>query len=126
MSFRQLLARVLSLTFLMTAPATLVAAGTDIVATKGQPVVVASSWPKGVGDLVNDPSRTSGWNSWFAEWPNESADQETGFDAIGCVSDSIVIFKRARWAWMGDPRSEREQDRSCVFDRRPGGNRRMV
>ena len=29
------------------------------------------TWPAGVGALVNDPVRTSGWNSWFSEWPND-------------------------------------------------------
>lgn len=47
------------------------AGGTSIVATKGQPVQVSPNWPEGVGDLVNDASRTSGWNSWFSEWPND-------------------------------------------------------
>ncbi len=47
------------------------AGGTSIVATKGQPTSVSRNWPKGVGELVNDSSRTSGWNSWFSEWPND-------------------------------------------------------
>jgi hypothetical protein len=47
------------------------AGGTDIVASKGQPAYVSPSWPVGCGDLVNAPSRTSGWNSWFSEWPND-------------------------------------------------------
>jgi hypothetical protein len=45
--------------------------GTEIVATKGQPAHVSPSWPEGVGELVNAASRTSGWNSWFSEWPND-------------------------------------------------------
>jgi hypothetical protein len=45
--------------------------GTSIVATKGQPTTVSESWPGGVGELVNDASRTTGWNSWFSEWPND-------------------------------------------------------
>ena len=47
------------------------AGGTDTVATKGQRAQVSPSWPGGVGELVNDPCRTSGWNSWFSEWPND-------------------------------------------------------
>ena len=47
------------------------AGGTSIVATKGQTTHVSSSWPEGVGELVSDVSRTSGWNSWFSEWPND-------------------------------------------------------
>lgn len=45
--------------------------GTSIVATKGQPAHESPDWPKGVGELVNDASRTSGWNSWFSQWPND-------------------------------------------------------
>lgn len=47
------------------------AGGTSIVATKGGPAHVSAGWPEGVGELVNDPARTSGWNSWFTEWPND-------------------------------------------------------
>jgi hypothetical protein len=47
------------------------AGGTRIVATKGQPALVSPNWPEGAGALVNDASRTSGWNSWFSEWPND-------------------------------------------------------
>ncbi|MFK7910286.1 MAG: hypothetical protein AB8F34_06745, partial [Akkermansiaceae bacterium] len=44
---------------------------TSVVATKGKPAFVSDSWPKGVGALVNDPSRTWGLNPWFSEWPND-------------------------------------------------------
>lgn len=49
----------------------LAAGGTSIVATKGQPAHVSPNWPEGADKLVNDASRTSGWNSWFSEWPND-------------------------------------------------------
>ena len=45
--------------------------GTRIVATKGQPARVSPGWPDGAGDLVNASSRTSGWNSFFSDWPND-------------------------------------------------------
>ncbi|MFM7316816.1 MAG: hypothetical protein ACKO5E_07690 [bacterium] len=45
--------------------------GTDTIATKGQPAHVSPSLPEGTGELVNDLSRTCGWNSWFSEWPND-------------------------------------------------------
>ncbi|RLS53218.1 MAG: hypothetical protein DWH91_14915 [Planctomycetota bacterium] len=63
----------LSLIALLVAiPSTLWAAGgTDIIATKGQPAYISESWPKGTAELVNDPSRTTGWNSWFSEWPSD-------------------------------------------------------
>ena len=47
------------------------AGGTSTVATNGRPTHVSAGWPDGVGELVNDPMRTSGWNSWFTEWPND-------------------------------------------------------
>lgn len=47
------------------------AGGTRIIAEKGHPTHVAASWPEGVGDIVNDPTRTKGLNSWFSEWPND-------------------------------------------------------
>jgi hypothetical protein len=47
------------------------AGGTEIVATKGQPAFVQETWPKGVAEIVNDPVRTTGWNDWFSEWPND-------------------------------------------------------
>lgn len=46
-------------------------AGTMIVATEGQPTDVPATWPQGVGELVNDATRTTGWNSFFSEWPND-------------------------------------------------------
>lgn len=49
----------------------LAAGGTDIVVTKGQPAFVPETWSKGVAEIVNDPVRTTGWNDWFSEWPND-------------------------------------------------------
>ncbi|MEX0937611.1 MAG: hypothetical protein WDZ59_07100 [Pirellulales bacterium] len=51
--------------------AALAAGGTSIVATEGQAAHVSKAWPEGVAELVNDPVRTTGWNSWFTEWPND-------------------------------------------------------
>jgi hypothetical protein len=47
------------------------AGGTSIVATKGEPAYLSPSWPEGTKDLINSPLRTTGWNSWFSEWPND-------------------------------------------------------
>jgi hypothetical protein len=50
-------------------------AGTDHVASPGQPVdeQVAESygWPDGTLDLVNDPLRRNGWLPWFSGCPND-------------------------------------------------------
>jgi hypothetical protein len=45
--------------------------GTAVIARKGQPVAASAGWPEGVHELVNDRTRTTGWNSWFSEWPND-------------------------------------------------------
>lgn len=50
---------------------TLAAGGTRSIATAGREAYVAPDSAEGVADLVNDESRTSGWNSWFTEWPND-------------------------------------------------------
>lgn len=47
------------------------AAGTTTVASKGRETYVKPHWPDGVAAIVNDPARTSGWNNWFSEWPND-------------------------------------------------------
>ncbi len=47
------------------------AGGTATVATPGREAPVAESLPGGVDALINDASRTQGWNSWFSEWPND-------------------------------------------------------
>ncbi len=44
---------------------------TSTIAFKGRPAYVYPNWPEGVGELVNDASRSSGWNSWFSEWPSD-------------------------------------------------------
>ena len=44
---------------------------TSIVAQKGRKVSLQDGWPKGVGGIVNDDTRTTGWNSFFSEWPND-------------------------------------------------------
>ncbi len=69
---RRLSTAAFCVTLCLTAPSNLLGmGGTSIVATKGSPAHVSAGWPEGVGDLVNDPLRTTGWNSWFSEWPND-------------------------------------------------------
>ena len=72
MPHRRLLTLALCLAFVFpVADHSLAAGGTSVVATKGQAAYVSPTWPEGVGELVNHPLRTSGWNSWFTEWPND-------------------------------------------------------
>lgn len=37
----------------------------------GQTAHVNDNWPRGIGEIVNDKSRTHGWNDWFSEWPSD-------------------------------------------------------
>jgi hypothetical protein len=45
--------------------------GTSQVAWPGQPVAGRADWPSNALELINDPTRTEGWNPWFSEWPND-------------------------------------------------------
>jgi hypothetical protein len=72
MTVRRFLTMALCLAFVSSISGQLLAmGGTSVVATKGKATYVSPTWPAGVGELVNDPLRTSGWNSWFSEWPND-------------------------------------------------------
>jgi hypothetical protein len=72
MIFRRLAPVVFCVALCLAATRNLLAmGGTSTVATKGKPTHIAAGWPDGAGDLVNDPARTTGWNSWFSEWPND-------------------------------------------------------
>ena len=78
---------------LATASQAFAAGGTRIVASKGQKAHVPASWPAGVGPIVNDPTRTTGWNSWFSEWPNDV--NQYAFDIKGTDDLSRLIEKLA-------------------------------
>ncbi len=72
MIYRRFLSLASCIGLSLAAPTVLLGAGgTSIVATNGQPAHVSAGWPDGAGPLVNDPMRTTGWNSWFTEWPND-------------------------------------------------------
>jgi len=93
----RLLTATLCLAFLLSVKDDAFAAGgTSIVATKGQPTHVAPGWPEGVGELVNDASRTSGWNSWFSEWPNDVnqyAFEIESIDDLNRLIDKLATIK---------------------------------
>jgi hypothetical protein len=67
--------------------------GTMIIATKGQPVPVSAAWPAGVAAIVNDPTRTTGLNSWFSEWPNDV--NQYAFEIKGTEDLNRLIEKLA-------------------------------
>jgi hypothetical protein len=49
-------------------------AGFSAVATEGRRVEENLQWPAKMIDVVNDPTRTVGWNFWFSECPNDVND----------------------------------------------------
>ncbi len=73
MSLRLLTNTVILLLFvarIFTAQQAFAIAGTDQVASPGKPVTLEEAaqylWPVGVLEFINDPARTTGWNSWFS------------------------------------------------------------
>lgn len=84
--------------------------GTRIVATKGQPAHVSPSWPDGAGDLVNASSRTSGWNSFFSEWPNDVnqyAFEVKSTDDVNLLIKKLAVIKcdlrQIRLSYLKEP-----------------------
>jgi hypothetical protein len=82
------------------------------IAWPGSPVAESPGWPAGVADLVNDPTRTSGWNSWFSEWPNDV--NQYGFEIAKTDDLNRLIGKLAaiksgarqiRLSYLEEPRS---------------------
>lgn len=46
-------------------------ASTDQVAWPGKAVEQREGWHAGALSVINDPTRTTGWNPWFSELPND-------------------------------------------------------
>jgi hypothetical protein len=69
------------------------AGGTTVVASKGAAATISATWPEGVGDLVNDAARTSGWRPWFTEWPNDV--QHYAYDVKSTDEINALIVKLA-------------------------------
>lgn len=90
----------------------LAAGGTSVIASKGQPAYVSEDWPEGVGEIVNDPARTFGWNSWFTEWPNDV--NQYAFETATSDDLNRLIAKLAA------TKSELRQIRLCTL-KEPNG-----
>jgi len=45
--------------------------GTDQLVGEYDPIQERQGWPKGVLELLQDPTRKVGWNSWFSGQPND-------------------------------------------------------
>ncbi len=97
----------------MMVPADLHAAGgTSIVANPGQKAFLNESWPEGVGELVNDPARTTGWNSWFTEWPNDvnqyAFEIKTSEDLNRLIRNLAAVkskLRQIRLSYLKEPQS---------------------
>jgi hypothetical protein len=86
-----------------TQPSARAAGGTMIVASPGQPAYISPTWPKGVKAVVNDASRTDGWNAWFSEWPNDvnrygykidgPADVNRLLAALAAIETELVVLR---------------------------------
>lgn len=107
---RRVLPLVLSLILSAAAPTVASAAGgTSIVATKGQPAYVLPAWPEGAAELVNDPTRTSGWNSWFSDWPNDVnqyAFEIKSTDDLNRLIEKLASIKSDVWQIRLSPLKE--------------------
>jgi hypothetical protein len=62
--------------FAVLASASMVAAaaamsGTDQLVGEYDPIQEQPGWPRGVLELLQDPTRKVGWNSWFSGQPND-------------------------------------------------------
>lgn len=88
------------------------AAGTSIIASKGQQAYVNPGWPKGVSDIVNDPARTTGWNDWFSEWPNDV--NQYAFEITSMEDLNRLVRK------LGESGSKLRQVRLCPI-KEPNG-----
>ena len=89
----------------------LAAAGTETVAIKGQPAHVSDGWPKGVGELVNDETRTIGLGSWFTEWPNDVLHygfEITSTEDVNRLIEKLVAIKtdlrQVRLSYLKEPK----------------------
>ncbi|MCA9053617.1 MAG: hypothetical protein KDA75_07255 [Planctomycetaceae bacterium] len=87
------------------------AGGTMVIARAGQPTFVHPGWPIGVDEIVNDPNRTSGWNSWFTEWPNDVnqyAFRITSADDLNRLIQKLAAvdaeLKQIRLTYLKEPR----------------------
>jgi hypothetical protein len=59
------------LTWLASAATALSMAGTDQLVGEYEPIEERPGWPKGVHEVLLDPTRKVGWRSWFSELPND-------------------------------------------------------
>ena len=92
---------ILAVTIISAAPCAEGMSTTGPIASEGQPVLGPSTtavsrqvgngpmvtmevepWPEGTLDLINDPLRTDGWQTWFSEAPND-------FETFNFKADSV-------------------------------------
>lgn len=112
LQFAERIAVLIVVSMLLPASESFAMAGTDIVATKGQRAYIPDGWPKGVGELVNDEARSTGWNDWFSEWPNDV--NHFGFEVASTADVNRLVEK------LASIKSDLLQVRLCPM-KEPGG-----
>jgi hypothetical protein len=96
------------LLLLAAATRVLAAAGTDPLVGEYGVIEKRPDWPKGMYEMLLDPSRKVGWNSWFSECPNDlsqyafaartNADAQRLIDALAKVEAKrrVVVLNPGR------------------------------
>jgi hypothetical protein len=66
--------------------------GTMQIASKGQAVTAKPRWPRGLAAFLNSPRRTSGWNPFFSEMPNDCDYYEFDVRQTDEINELIQAF----------------------------------
>lgn len=66
-------------------------------------MAVLAAWPKGVEELVNDPTRTSGRHSTFSEWPNDVNHFNWELHVISGIASERATDDIEDLEWQKDP-----------------------
>ena len=84
-------------------------AGTTRLASPGGVIKAQTNWPAGLVDLLNDPARTDGWNSWFSGTPsdvNQYAFKVTNSADVNRLIKKLAAVKTAKVRVILTPEKE--------------------
>src|SRR5690606_5754823 len=56
---------------------------------QGKPATIADHLPAGIAAIINHPQRTTGWNSWFTEWPNDVCHYALEVESTAEINDLL-------------------------------------
>jgi hypothetical protein len=99
---------------------------TEQVAWSGKLIQPVAGWPDGTLKLINDASRTDGWNHWFSQLPNDV--NHYGFvfhstEDLSRVMESFAAIKSTNLTVSLDPN---RQAASSDLSQDPKLGRRLV